>query len=260
MLFLFALCIGAMSACGARPLENLGERTSGLLSESRVSSTVATTTTTSPIVEVVQPLHSTSNLAWLNDDSDVWGEGGPGQLEPQQVIDVIWKASNGTDAFVQVSPMEIASALPGIKFPRLVSSAVWHVSSQLVFSTTAGTLSSDYVAAFGLWTVEPYTEARATGQLAILWVAHRGRVPQAGGADGDAVCPEQLLVENVQACRPTFIGVIEGWWLEVIDGSSLLWNDGPYSYELFHRPGIGEDLAVQVAESMKPLRDVVATP
>ena len=81
---------------------------------------------------------------------------------------------------MQAGRFEIAAALPGVEFPRLVPEKVTHISSQLVFDPLTGTLDVGTSAAFGLWTAEPYTVPRIEGQLVVLRVGLRSALPDEG--------------------------------------------------------------------------------
>jgi hypothetical protein len=164
----------------------------------------------------------TGDLVWTND-----GVGAPvGGLTAEQVIQQVWLRSDGVNPYVQSSREEIAAALSGVEFPRLIPSSVTHVSSQLVFDQQTGTLGVSAAAAFGLWSAEPYSVPRSEGQLVVLWV---GLVT--GGGSGDE-------------------GISSFWDAE---GRQLTWASGPYEYTLFCRTGISEDACFTMAESMSEL-------
>ncbi len=164
----------------------------------------------------------TGEMIWVND-----GIGSPVDgLTAEQVIQQVWLRSDGVNPYVQSSRDEIAAALPGVEFPRLVPSTVSHVSSQLVFDLQTGTLGVSAAAAFGLWSAEPYSVPRSEGQLVVLWVGLA-----AGGGDGD--------------------GGISSYW--DAEGRQLTWASGAYEYTLFCRTGVSEDACFTMAESMSEL-------
>jgi len=162
------------------------------------------------------------DMIWMNDAAGSPADG----LTAEQVIQQVWLRSDGVNPYVQSSRDEIAAALPGVEFPRLVPSTVTHVSSQLVFDLQTGTLGVSAAAAFGLWSAEPYTVPRSEGQLVVLWV---GLVTGPGGGDG---------------------GISSFWDAE---GRQLTWASGMYEYTLFCRTGISENACFTMAESMSEL-------
>jgi len=162
------------------------------------------------------------DMIWVNDGVGSSVDG----LTTEQVIQQVWLRSDGVNLYVQSSRDEIAAALPGVEFPRLVPSTVTHVSSQLVFDLQAGTLGVSAASSFGLWSAEPYSIPRSEGQLVVLWV---GLVT--GGGTGD--------------------GSIASFW--DAEGRQLTWASGPYEYTLFCRTGINEDACFTMAESMSEL-------
>lgn len=258
----------AIAACGSDPLAELGERSNQFLEQARPAAvTLPPSSPEAPPTSKVDSdaqLRDTVEVRWLNEDDPIWGASGLADLEAAQILDVIWARSSGIDRFVQASPREIAFALPGIAFPSLVPASVGHISSQLVFGPPTGQPVDDFVAAFGLWAVRPYTQSRSAGQRAVLWVARNGaQVLEAEAASeppttrspfGD--CPDFGL-SDARSCRPVPIGPSIGWWHDVTDGGRLIWQVDAYRYELFHRSSVPEASAIRMAESMRPLAGLV---
>ena len=165
--------------------------------------------------------------------------------------------SSRRDVFVQSSPAEIAAGLPEIEFPSLVPGGVDYVSSQLVFDTDSGDLAEQFQAAFGFWSIFPYTQSREIGQQGTLWVGSAtSGIVYGDISDGELACPD-LGIADVRACRVSAIGTLIGWWHRVPEGGRLVWFDGAYRYELFLRSASSQELAVRMAESMQPLAELL---
>lgn len=207
-----------LGACGeSGPLDGLGDRSSEWVNEG----VDATTTTQARIVFQVanQGLVNAGDLLWSNDDL-----GDVGIVDSGQVVDTVWARQIGS-RFVQASRFEIANALPTIRFPGLVPEDVQWVTSQLVYDQATGELDGSTAAAFGLWSVEPYTVNE--GQLGVLRV---GPAPaDAGTARSDTV---PILVP---------------------DGVNLAWTEDGLRYELFCRASITDAVCEAIIESFVPL-------
>ena len=193
-------------------------------------STTSVTTTTLPQPGGGMALTRLSgDVIWVNDQFEAGaGEGADG------VIRRVWQRSTGVDPYIQASRFEVAAALPGIEFPRMVPEKVTHISSQLVFDTQTGTLDVATSAAFGLWTAEPYTVPRLEGQLVVLRVGLRSALPDEGSGD----------ISTFQAA----------------DGRELAWAAGDYVYQLFCRRGISEESCFAMADSLTALQLLASLP
>lgn len=222
-LFTFVV-VGAVliAACGeAGVLDGVGDRTRGAV--------IGETTTTETLVAVAagiddEGLVASSDALWFNDDMDPEHTG-----TPAEVISAVWKRQLNS-RFVQASRREIASALPVLAFPEYVPQQVRWITSQLVYYETSGTLDQDTLAAFGLWTAEPYQSD--TAQLGVLRV---------GRASIETPAARSELVSFV-----------------VPDGISVGWTESGHRYELFCRSDVSEELCLEVAHSAAPL--AVITP
>jgi hypothetical protein len=210
------------AACGDEGLlDGLGDRTRDAV--------VGTTTTTE---EPVDPsgsgpgsgLELATAVTWYNDgiDGEVIGL-------PAYTIGEVWERGHDSGRFVQSSRAEIATALPGIRFPGQIPGEVDWVTSQLVFLEDVATLDAGTSAAFGLWEVEPYSTEQ--GRVGVLRV----------GNDRADIGPDEIAVEVVTA------------------GLSLIWADGTYRYELFCRASVPEAICRRMVESAVPLRTLLAT-
>ena len=105
------------------------------------------------------------------------------------------------------------------------------MTSQLVFDPASGLLDVDTSAAFGFWTVEPYTVEN--GRLAVLRV---GSAPEGIGAAKSDVVP-----------------------IIVSDGLSLGWTEAGLRYELFCRATIPELVCNAIVDSFVPLNGLLST-
>ncbi|MCZ7533335.1 MAG: hypothetical protein M5U23_08025 [Acidimicrobiia bacterium] len=165
-----------------------------------------------------------ADVVWYNDQKDPQHRG-----EPAQVIADVWNTRIGNSRFVQASRGEIADALPALKFPSLVPRQVRWVTSQLVYDETTATLDPNTSAAFGLWTTEPYQSD--TGRIGVLRV----------GVAASETASQQGEITPIA----------------VPDGISLGWTDTSMRYELFCRTEISQQLCIEIAESVKPLSELL---
>ena len=208
----------AASACGDA-LSDVGDLSRRIVHGDETTSTTNTTVPAGPVL-VLGPV---TEVAWSNDGLEEATE----DYEVDQVLRRIWiDRGDGVTPFIQASRFEIERVLPGIEFPRLVPSAVRHVSSQLVYDVQTASLGVATSAAFGLWSVEPYTAPRNEAQLAVLRV---GLKTFEEGEDNEYF---------------SFI---------VADGREVSWTDGDYVYSLFCRVGVSEEACFAMAESTVPL-------
>ncbi|MFV9671675.1 MAG: lipoprotein [Acidimicrobiia bacterium] len=224
-LLLIALTLAVIvSACGeSGPLERAGEASSGWVTA------VTTPTTTAPpvVIEIGnEGLIGADDVLWANDDI---GPVTPSS-DPRAAIAAVWDRQLGS-RFVQASRAEIAAALPTIRFPEAVPEDVRWMTSQLVFDPATGLLDVDTSAAFGLWTVEPYTVEN--GRLGVLRV---GSAPDGVGAAKSDIVP-----------------------IIVPDGLSLGWTEAGLRYEFFCRVTIPEPVCTAIVDSFVPLTGLLST-
>ncbi len=223
MIVVLTLALLAASCGESGPLERAGEASSEWVTA------VTTPTTTSPpvVIEVGnEALVGAGDVLWANDDI---GPVTPSN-DPRVAIAAVWDRQLGS-RFVQASRSEIAAALPTIRFPEAVPEDVRWVTSQLVFDPASGLLDVDTSAAFGLWTVEPYTVEN--GRLGVLRV---GAAPDRVGAAKSDVVP-----------------------IIVPDGLSLGWSEAGLRYELFCRATIPEAVCNAIVDSFVPLSGLLST-
>ena len=229
-----------LGACGADPLATVGERASDWIGAPTVLTTESTTVHGPSLAAVARE-------DWYNSDlAPVAG------TTAAEIISAVYARANPSEAFVQATPTEIALALPGVVFPSLLPPEVRYITSQLVYDLSRVTLASDQVAAFGLWTVEPYTRSRSVGQQGVLTV-----VPDAEGlaalASGTADTSCSRFIDREADCSVLEVGDRPGWELTDPLGTTLIWYGEAYRYELFLRQGVNSALAVDMAESARPL-------
>jgi hypothetical protein len=93
-----------------------------------------------------------------------------------------------------------------------------------VFDAASGILDGETSAAFGIWSVVPYSDDE--GRLAVLRVGQAPTTAEVGGG---------ITSSGVE------------------DGLSLSWTDGGFRYELFCVAQIPEEMCWQMVESAAPL-------
>lgn len=234
----------ALAACGPDPLAGVGEGASEWIGEPTVPTVPVDASSGSEL-----PL--TRNVDWYNENlSEVPG------TTPSEIIAGVFARSSPQDRFAQATPAEIAAAVPDIWFPAALPPDVKYITSQLVYDRSTGQLAADQVAAFGLWVVEPYTRSRSVGQRGILTV-----VADPAGADliesgaGDVSCARYTSFGG--ECLQIEVDEQPGWSLSDQTGSTLVWFNGDLRYELFLRVGVEPELALEVAESSRPLQNLI---
>lgn len=207
-----------VASCGESGLlDGVGDRAQDAV----IGSQAATTTTVADTGNgVVLRFREAVEMAW-------WNDAIPDQKigEPSYTRDVVW--GRGGTRVIQASRAEIAAALPGIEFPRLVAEDIGWATSQLVFDVASSQLDPGTSAQFGLWATEPYAPEQTA--VAVLRIG--------------------LPPEN--AIRGEIIPEV------VSDGLSLNWVDGEYRYELFCQATLAEEYCMQMARSIVPLADMV---
>jgi hypothetical protein len=227
-------------ACGPDPLAQVGEGSSEWIQDPTVTTVVSPEEGGLALAPVV-------GSDWFNNDLAPVGG-----TSPAEIISGVYARANPSDPFVQATPAEIAIALPGVVFPSLAPPEVRYITSQLVYDLSDITLASDQVAAFGLWTVEPYTRSRSVGQQGVFTVVadDEGLAAMASG-NADTSCA-RFLDQNVE-CAVNEVASRPAWELRDQLGTTLVWYGDAYRYELFLRSGVAPDLAIEMAESVRPL-------
>ncbi|MEX2624206.1 MAG: hypothetical protein WD651_10800 [Acidimicrobiia bacterium] len=242
-----ALLLGAcllIIACGPNPLAGVGEGASDWIGEPVVSTLPVANDNGSGLV-------ATREADWYNENlSEVPG------TTPNEIIAGVFARSSPQDRFAQATPAEIAAALPDLWFPAALPPEVGYITSQLVYDRSTGQLATDQAAAFGLWIVEPYTRSRSVGQQGILTVAidPAGADLMASGA-GDTSCSRYSSFGG--ECVESEVEDTPAWALSDQSGITLIWFKGDFRYELFLRVGVDPDLALEMAESARPLGNLI---
>jgi hypothetical protein len=232
-----ALIAGGMlgSACSENPLANVGEVTNQWIGE-RTAGEGQTTVSTEP----APTLRPVSEVAWSNDVLVT------DPVVPEETIQAVWQRRESGDKFVQAARLEIVGALPGIAFPEFLPDDVQYVSSQLLFDGD-GSLANDFIAAFGMWTAEPYTVSRTVGQYGVLWVTYPD--PEKSGC-------ERFDNRDFDSCDTVAFAGLVAWRLMSGGEETLAWIAGDYQYELFHRSQVDSEMALEMASAMIPLASV----
>jgi hypothetical protein len=240
--FILVLGVLVFGGCGGEPFSHVGEGASDWIGRP----TVETTATTGP----GPGLAPVNRIDWVN--RDLAPVGG---TTPAEIISGVYTRAKPSDPFVQATPQEIALALPGLVFPSLLPPEVRYVTSQLIYDLSTVTLASEEVAAFGLWTVEPYTRSRSVGQQGVLTVvADAEGIAALESGTADTSCARYLAVEA--ECAVNLVSESPAWELRDPNGETLVWYGDSFRYELFLRSGVNPELAVQIAESSRPLANV----
>jgi hypothetical protein len=235
-----------LTACGDAPFASLGRRSSGWIGEP----TVVTTTTVATSVPIVV---GAEILKWYND-----GLGGE-FLDDPEALKVAIFARRGGDLFIQASRAEITALVPDIKFPTSTPYLSEYVTSQLVFDET-GDLASDPVAAFGIWSSEPYTRSRSVAQMIIIRVSidpvNAAEVAEPG-ADNSCTRFED---RSTEVCTAKTVGGRAVWSLEASNGTTLIWYDGEHRYELFGRSYVAPAALEEMISELVPLAELETAP
>jgi hypothetical protein len=236
------LAVVLLTACGDAPFTSMGRRSSGWIGEP----TVLTTTT----VPVTVPLViSASNLKWFNDDL------GDGSVDDPEALRQAIFDRRGGDLFVQASRAEIATLLPELKFPSTTPYLSEYVTSQIVFDND-GNLSTDPMAAFGIWSSEPYTRSRSVAQMIVLRVsADPEAAAEVAEPDADISC-ERFSDRTTEVCAVGTIGERPVWSLEASNGTTLVWFDGDLRYELFGRTFVATGALEEMTLDLVPLGEL----
>ncbi|NND85572.1 MAG: hypothetical protein HKN46_10535 [Acidimicrobiia bacterium] len=214
-----------------------------------VSAPTPETSTTTTSTVPPPPLVPAGGLGWWNDPLELLGD--EEVVGPDRAADVVWAGSSGTDRYVQAAVDDVLLALPGLGFPGMVPDDAAWVTSQLVFAPSTGNLAGDEVAAFGLWSEEPYTSPRAQAQRAVLSVAYDDIDRAALALDPESGCA-WFRARDVIECTPGPTDLGPSWWIDTFEGPTLVWLDGVYRYELRVR-GFADSAAEAMARSMVPL-------
>lgn len=241
-----AAAILALAACGDAPLASLGERSSEWIGQPTVLTTTSVPTTV-PIVVGAEI------LKWYNDDI-----GGQFLDDPEALKTAIF-ARRGGDLFIQSSRSEIVALIPDIAFPASTPYLSEYVTSQLVFNEN-GDLADDPMAAFGIWSSEPYTRSRSVAQMIILRVsADAVTAAEVAEPGADNSCG-RFADRTTEVCAVSTVGGRPVWSLEASNGTTMIWWDGDYRYELFGRSYVALGALQEMVANMVPLAELGTPP
>lgn len=241
---LLVLALAAVPvACGESPLAAVGEKSAEWINEPEV------VTTTVPVVTVPVVIGAES-LLWANDEIVSENLGNADAL-----LSEVFARREG-DRFIQASRVEISTILPDLIFPSSAPYGAEWVSSQLVIENS-GLLSDDPVAAFGIWSAEPYSRSRSVAQLAVLRVIADAETAVQIEQSGELPSCARFAETTTEGCNQFEINDRTVWALSSQQGATLIWFDGPYRYELFGRPFISFDALTEMAGSSLRLGDLV---
>lgn len=236
-------------ACGEAPLGSVGERSSGWINEPEV------VTTTLPPVTVPRSTGA-DNLFWSNDGIVTANFG-----DSEALVAEVFARREG-DRFIQASRAEIAALLPAVRFPAEVPYGAEWVSSQVVIENS-GLLGTDPSAAFGIWSAEPYTRSRSVAQMAVLRVAlDADTAAEISGSEDTtgASLPEPSCArfsdQTTDSCDLVDLNGRPVWNLTSSGGTTLIWFEGDYRYELFGRTFVPRDAMEAMAAQTVPLAGV----
>ena len=229
----------ATSACGDSPLQSIGLRSSDWINEPTVPSTQAVVTTVPTVV-------ASGRLLWANDTIVTQNLG-----NPEELLREIFARREG-DRFIQASRAEIVAALPELAFPSVAPTGAEWVSSQLVFDND-GTIADDPSVAFGIWSAEPYTRSRSVAQMIVIRVANDPDVAaEINSGTTEATCA-QFSDRNTEQCEVITLGERPVWVLGASAGSTLVWFEGSYRYEMFGRSFVPPAVLQRMTDGMTPL-------
>ena len=234
-----------LTACGDAPFNSLGQRSSGWIGEP----TVVTTTTVATTVPIVIDARA---LKWFNDELSGGSPDDPAALK------VAVFARRAGDLFIQASRAEIATLLPDVKFPTSTPYLSEYVTSQLVFDER-GDLADDPVAAFGIWSSEPYTRSRSVAQMIILSVSVDPEVAADVASPGADNSCERFADRSSEVCAVATLDGRPVWSLEASNGTTMVWFDGEYRYELFGRSYVAPAALQEMAIGLVPLSELGTT-
>lgn len=236
---LLAISVVALAACGPTPLESIGNRSSAWINEPTVPSTQPVTVTTPTVVPA-------ERLLWANDEIQTANLSDRGALLAE-----IFERREG-DSFIQASRQEIAVALPDVTFPGYAPPGAEWVSSQLVFEND-GSLAADPSAAFGIWSAEPYTRSRSVAQMIVMRVSNDEEAATALASGAEEPTCARFADRESDECEVITIGERPTWMLIDSGGTTLIWFQTPYRYELYGRNLVPEQVLQQVSGEMIPL-------
>lgn len=233
------------TACGGSPLESVGQRSSEWINEPTVPTTIPVQTTIPKVVDA-------STLLWSNDEIET-----ENLDDVPALLDEVFRRREG-DRFIQASRFEIAAVIPDLVFPSIAPSGAKWVSSQLVFSND-GTLAADPSAAFGIWSAEPYTRSRSVAQMAVLRVSYDLENATEIATSVDRPSCARFADRSANSCEVVPVGNGYVWVLEASAGTTAIWFEGAYRYELFGRAFVPTSVLIEMSGDTVLLSSIVET-
>lgn len=238
---LIVIGVLALVACGDLPLQSIGNRSSDWINEPTVVTTI-------PVTQPPPGDVPAEFLMWINDEI---ASENPG--DPEAILSEIFARRQG-DRFIQASRVEIASVVPDLLFPSEAPPGAEWVSSQLVFDND-GTLADDPVAAFGIWSAEPYTRSRSVAQMVVMKVSD-DRDTAALLAAGEPASCAAFAERSTDQCEILTVEDRDTWYLSATGGSTVIWFEGDFRYELFGRSFIPVQTLTDMSTNMIVLGDL----
>ena len=232
------------AACGDTPLQSVGQRSSQWINEPEV-------TTTAAVVVTVPVVVSVQKLLWSNDAIVTQN-----LFDPVLLVSEVFARREG-DRFIQASRAEISTMLPEVHFPARVPFGAEWVTSQLVINNS-GELSDDPSAAFGIWSAEPYSRSRSVAQIAILRVANDKETATEIAQSGEDPSCARFADPNTNSCEIFNVSDRTVWSLTSNQGTTLVWFDQAYRYELFGRPFVPFEALIGMTTESVLLSDLGA--
>lgn len=193
------------------------------------------------------------DLAWYNDDivsTDL--------SDQEAVVSVVFQRREG-DRFIQASRAEIVAALPGVRFPAVAPYGATWISSQLVIENS-GVLSRDPTAAFGVWSAEPYTRSRSVAQMAVFRVVIDPETAAEVAERGEDVSCARFQDRSTNVCDTVNLDGRQVWKLIGSGGTTLIWFEDDYRYELFGRSLVPSDDLMRMASETILLGELQPVP
>ncbi|HSJ82885.1 MAG TPA: hypothetical protein VLA91_03620 [Acidimicrobiia bacterium] len=243
---LVVIAVVLLAACGDAPFASLGRRSSDWIGQP----TVLTTTTVATTVPIVV---GAEILKWYND-----GLGGEFLDDPDSLKVAIF-ARRGGDLFVQASRAEMVALLPDLKFPASTPYLSEYVTSQLVFDEN-GDLEDDPVAAFGIWSSEPYTRSRSVAQMIVMQVSLDVVSATEVSEPGADISCTRFEDRTTSECVTGTIGGRTVWSLAASNGNTLIWFDDDYRYELFGRSYVAPAALEEMVTDLVLLSELETAP
>ena len=113
-------------------------------------------------------------------------------------------------------------------------------------------------AAFGIWSAEPYSRSRSVAQMSVLKVS-TDQETASQLASGE-LAPSCALFSDrtTDQCELVTVGSRATWILTSSGGSTVVWFDGPYRYELFGRSFVPIGILREMSDDMVPLASIEA--